>query len=91
MRERVSQIKDRELLWAETDTLTGWKCGGCGWTRPVPKFSENNDPDMDTKLAFEGHYCTRYLLKRKTFREGAKPPIAEQIVREILEEREYRR
>ena len=57
--------KSRKLMWAATDAVTYWKCGACGWTRPVPTFNGSDYPDMDTKIAFGEHQCEKYPLIQK--------------------------
>jgi hypothetical protein len=74
----------KKLLWSETDVFTGWKCGACGWARPVPSFGESNDPDMDTKIAFDGHDCPKYPFKKRATREDVNQ-VAALIVTEATE------
>ncbi len=54
----------KELVFAKDKNFTGWKCKGCGWAKPIGRFSESGDPvPADVRADFDAHDCAKYPRK----------------------------
>ena len=71
---RICRKMRRRLLWAETQTFSGWVCDSCRFALANPKilpdpFKRFDPEDMEKSVieSFDKHVCANYpLTKQRT-------------------------